>query len=180
MKKIVWVMALCVFASCGSGDYSPFVYTNRSTYAVSFRTNEKDSPLYGLKKGEFKSLDSDVRGRDEIASDSLKPAYVTWKRKGADPGHGRTGDIYHIEFIERESFPVEITNNTSEAITLTETGGYLEPESVDVPASGTPSARVYTETPEFAISENKKPAAVRFNSTEDTAGKKIMHVLLGN
>jgi hypothetical protein len=180
MKKFLVLpfAAFFVLAACKTDDYPPFVYTNMSPYDISFKTAEKDSPEYQLKKIDGKNadsmtLDSDVRGRAEIDGGSLKPVYTDWRQAG--------DDVYSIEFFERTSIPVKISNNTAEEITLSEKKGYLklEAEGLKVAAGATDvDAVIYTKTPSFEISGNTYPAAVSFNIVGDEEKGYTMYVLI--
>jgi hypothetical protein len=66
MKKCLFLSAVCglIFLSCDTGNYPPYTYTNTSSYVVSFKTRETDSPVYRLDPGTSKVLDSgDGAGR---------------------------------------------------------------------------------------------------------------------
>jgi hypothetical protein len=172
MKKFLGLTLAVLFAltACKTDDYPPFVYVNKSPYDISFKTAEKDSPEYRLEKAgttpRSMTLDSDVRGRAEIVGTSLKPAYADWKM-AAD-------DIYNIEFFERESMTVKISNTTDYTITLSEKRGYLKPEEKKIEQGAKDvEAQIYTQTPSFEISGNTYPVKTDFHIVEKT-----MYVLI--
>jgi hypothetical protein len=189
MKNIFILPALALLAclSCAKESYPPIVYTNKSARDITFRTTEKDSPLYKLSKwnsaipsGSTLTLDSDERGRTAIFA--VYPPYIGWSWKN--------NDIYAIEFdhdsVKVPAIPLHITNQTTEAITLTEKQGYLyqetgNSETVDVPAAadastpGQETAAIYTKTPQFELSGNTYPAKVSF---QYNAGTNTMEALL--
>jgi hypothetical protein len=153
--------------SCGTGDYPSFVYTNNSKWPVTFKTMEKDSPVYSLAINEVRTMDSDIRGRSEIDEGSIQPRYVGWSRA--------KNDIYDIQFTDKTAIPVHVSNATGKALTLTEKGGYLEVpgstessiEIADDADGAAVIANIYTETPVFEVTGNKFPAAVSFRVEYD-------------
>lgn len=169
-------LVLLVCLSCAKESYPPIVYTNLSNRDITFRTTEKDSPLYKLNKldpnlpGSKLTLDSDERGRSEIIS--VYPPYIGWEWKN--------GDIYAIEFqndpTKLPPINLHIKNTTTEAVTLTEKHGYLyqgetdDPEKVEVPAAGEKTVKIYTQTPVFELSGNTYPASVsyQYNAADST------------
>jgi hypothetical protein len=175
MKKFLRLASAALFllTACETGGYPPFEYINNSPYDISFKTAEKDSPEYQLKRKAgttvySMTLDSDVRGRAEIDGDSLKPVYTDWRQA--------EGDIYRIEFFERDAITVKIRNTTGDKITLSEKRGYLKPEKKEL-ASGAAEidAVIYTKTPSFEISGNTYPAKTDFHMAAD---KSVMYVLI--
>jgi hypothetical protein len=161
MKKYVLlsILAVFVFLSCDTGDYPPYMYTNNTSYGISFKTREEDSPAYTLDPGTSMNLDSGIRGRADIDGLSLKPPYITWRRVN--------GDIYDIVFqVDEQPIPATIHNATGDTITLKEAGGYIE--SLDVVVlepDEDKDAAVFTETPSFIISGYTYPATVDYYIT---------------
>ncbi|GHV96677.1 hypothetical protein AGMMS50293_29970 [Spirochaetia bacterium] len=154
MKKIFLALALVIlaFASCGTGTYPSFTYTNNSGKAITFRTAEKDSPRYELAAGGSIPLDSAVRGRADIVD--LQPSYVSWEYNN--------GDVYDIVFIA--PLTVEVKNYLDIEIMIIEEKGHLDPAEIivkavvpgppDTPgevASGTGEVKVYTNNPKFNL-----------------------------
>jgi hypothetical protein len=174
MKRYVLppVLAVLVFLSCDTGEYPPYTYTNNAPYGVSFKTREENSPVYLLEAGASISLDSGIRGREDIDDRSIKPPYVAWGRAN--------NDVYNITFqIEDTPIPMEIHNKTTDAITLGEERGYIEGVDVVVLSGGSMDTthRIFTETPSFTVLRYNYPVKVDYRiEYDDEEAPVIMYV----
>jgi hypothetical protein len=178
MKKpfLLFTAIVLLYASCkdgvsgsGGGAYPPIVYTNDSSrWDITFKNaaNEKLT----LSRGESITRTSDVRGRADIIE--IDPAYVTWKQKG---------DMYHIEFVDRDRFILEIENYAVTPIGLAESNGYMEPSTIEIKGAAnertpeseiiapenTSIAYIYTDKPVFRLTTNPSFYSIRYKIIHD-------------